>query len=190
MGVYNKDHIDFCLVKTIENKKIPIIMISRHVGLIVNDIENLLIYRDVLEFIPKLDQIESGTFYEHLTGIQDGIARTCKCYAKDGSCIELIEYQSHESEKRNKGLLTDGFNHIAINIDNLDKKYQQLKKINVRFINKPKINNQKLLKLPFVMIMKTTCWSLLKHYFKMNKIAFVQEDLLVKLKIRYRFSQR
>ena len=55
-------------------------MISlRHVGLIVNDIENsLLIYRDVLEFIPKLDQIESGTFYEHLTGIQDGIARTCK----------------------------------------------------------------------------------------------------------------
>tara|TARA_E500000178_G_scaffold350443_2_gene409409 strand:+ start:6273 stop:6701 length:429 start_codon:yes stop_codon:yes gene_type:complete len=126
-------------------------MISlRHVGLIVNDIENsLLIYRDVLEFIPKLDQIESGTFYEHLTGIQDGIARTCKCYAKDGSCIELIEYQSHESEKRNKGLLTDGFNHIAINIDNLDKKYQQLKKINVRFINEPKINHQKTAKVAF-----------------------------------------
>ena len=55
-------------------------MISlRHVGLIVSNIENSLqIYRDILEFIPKIDQIEKGGFYEHLTGIQDGVARTCK----------------------------------------------------------------------------------------------------------------
>tara|TARA_B100000925_G_C21884703_1_gene420075 strand:- start:318 stop:746 length:429 start_codon:yes stop_codon:yes gene_type:complete len=126
-------------------------MISlRHVGLIVSNIENSLqIYRDILEFIPKIDQIEKGGFYEHLTGIQDGVARTCKCYAKDGSCIELIEYQSHKPEKRNKNLLTDGFNHIAINIDNIDEKYRQLKKINIEFINEPKINNEKTAKVAF-----------------------------------------
>ena len=67
-------------------------MISlRHVGLIVDDIEkSLTLYDGVFGFKPQVDQIESGSFYEHLTGISSGIARTCKCYAKDGSCIELI----------------------------------------------------------------------------------------------------
>ena len=57
----------------------------RHVGLIVNSIEKSLnLYDSIFGFKPKVDQVESGEFYEHLTGIKNGVARTCKCYADNG----------------------------------------------------------------------------------------------------------
>lgn len=122
----------------------------RHVGLIVKDIEeSYKIYRDALGFIPKLDQIEQGSFYEHLTGIIGGKARTSKCYAADGSCIELIEYISHKPEQRNKELLNEGFNHIALNVDNLDSLHSSLMALGLRFINEPKLNNEKTAKVAF-----------------------------------------
>ena len=77
-------------------------MISlRHVGLIVKNIDSSYkLYRDILGFEPKIDHIEKGSFYEHLTGIRNGVARTSKCYSKDGTCIELIEYVSMHLRKR------------------------------------------------------------------------------------------
>lgn len=126
-------------------------MISlRHVGLIVNDIEKSLgLYRDIFGFLPKIDQVESGKFYEHLTGIDSGIARTCKCFAEDGSCIELIEYISHTEKDRVKDLLSSGFNHIAINVDDLDSLEKRLLKHDIKFINKPKLNQIKNAKVAF-----------------------------------------
>ena len=122
----------------------------RHVGLIVNNIDiSLKIYRDVLGFKPKIDQVESGNFYEHLTGIDSGVARTCKCYSLDGSCIELIEYISHKPLKRSKELLTEGFNHVALNVSDLDSVYKSLTGLGLRFINKPEINNEKTAKVAF-----------------------------------------
>ena len=126
-------------------------MISlRHVGLIVSNIDNSLkLYRDVLGFIPKIDQVESGDFYQHLTGIENGIARTCKCFAHDGSCIELIEYQSHKEKMRTKDILSSGFNHIAINVDDISSLEIQLKKLDIKFINEPKLNDIKNAKVAF-----------------------------------------
>jgi glyoxylase I family protein len=122
----------------------------RHVGLIVSDIDKALsIYRDILGFNPKIDQIESGEFYEHLTGITSGKARTLKCYSSDGTCIELIQYLSHKPEKRNKDLLTDGFNHIALNVSNIDLIYKSLLDLGLESINEPKINKEKSAKVAF-----------------------------------------
>lgn len=122
----------------------------RHVGLIVHDIDKSYeLYRDILGFIPKVDQIESGDFYEHLTGLKSGIARTSKCYSKDGTCIELIEYKSQKADIRNKQLTSEGFNHIALNIDNLDLLHQKLASIGIEFINTPKMNEEKTAKVAF-----------------------------------------
>jgi len=122
----------------------------RHVGLIVDDIEkSLALYEDILNFKPKIDQVESGPFYEHLTGIELGIARTCKCYAKDGSCIELIQYISHKAKKRTKELLSSGFNHIALNVIELNSLEKKLKNIGLIFINPPKLNDTKTAKVAF-----------------------------------------
>ena len=42
----------------------------RHVGLIVDNIEKSLeLYEGIFGFKPRIDQVESGPFYEHLTGI-------------------------------------------------------------------------------------------------------------------------
>lgn len=122
----------------------------RHVGLIVKDIDKSYeLYRDILGFIPKVDQIEKGEFYEHLTGLVSGVARTSKCYSEDGTCIEFIEYQSQSSDNRHKNLTSDGFNHIALNVDDLDFLHTRLVDIGLEFINKPKLNPDKTAKVAF-----------------------------------------
>ena len=122
----------------------------RHVGLIVKDIDKSYeLYRDILGFIPKVDQIEKGEFYEHLTGLISGVARTSKCYSKDGTCIEFIEYQSQSSDNRHKNLTSDGFNHIALNVDDLDSLHERLIGIGLKFINVPKLNPEKTAKVAF-----------------------------------------
>ena len=126
-------------------------MISlRHVGLIVKDIDKSYeLYRDILGFIPKVDQIEKGEFYEHLTGLVSGVARTSKCYSEDGTCIELIEYQSQLSDDRHKNLTSDGFNHIALNVNDLDSLHEKVIGIGIEFINEPKLNPEKTAKVAF-----------------------------------------
>jgi len=122
----------------------------RHVGLIVKDIDKSYeLYRDILGFFPKVDHIEKGEFYEHLTGLVLGVARTSKCYSEDGTCIEFIEYQSQIPDSRNKKLTSEGFNHIALNIDDLDSLHKKLLSIGLEFINEPKLNPEKTAKVAF-----------------------------------------
>lgn len=122
----------------------------RHVGLIVNDIDkSLKLYNDVLGFTPMVDQIEKGNFYEHITGIKHGVARTCKCYSQNGTCIELIQYQTESLKKREKALVCEGFNHIALDVNDIDKIYKKLKNIGIIFINPPRYNDKKTAKVAF-----------------------------------------
>ena len=116
----------------------------RHVGLIVKDIDtSLKLYRDILGFTPKVDQEERGDFFEHLTGIKEGSARTTKCYAEDNSCIELIQFITPVLQKRIKNLSSEGFNHIALNVKNLKDLEQKLRNLNIEFINAPRLNDEK-----------------------------------------------
>ena len=117
----------------------------RHVGLIVSDAEKALtLYRDIFNFIPKVDQIESDDFFQKLVGIDGSSARTIKCYsAHDDSCIEIIEYKRPDMIKRVKDINSLGFNHIAINTNNLKELCIKLKSIGLSFINEPLINHDK-----------------------------------------------
>lgn len=116
----------------------------RHVGLIVKDLEkSLKIYRDILNFEPKVDQLEQGKFFEIFTGIDNVKARTVKCFANDESCIELIEFYSLTPKKRLKVLNSYGFNHIALNVDDIYDLEKKLIKERVRFISAPTINPEK-----------------------------------------------
>ena len=110
----------------------------RHVGLIVSDIDKALsIYRDILGFNPKIDQIESGEFYEHLTGITSGKARTLKCYSSDGTCIELIQYLSPESKEIRINRNDLGAAHIAFYVEDIDKFYNDKSAQGLSPINQP-----------------------------------------------------
>lgn len=117
----------------------------RHVGLIVNDAEKALtLYRDILNFVPRVDQIESDNFFQKLVGIDGSCARTIKCYSvHDDSCIEIIEYQKPDMIQRVKDINALGFNHIAINTDDMEELCIKLKAIGLSFINDPSINNDK-----------------------------------------------
>ena len=102
----------------------------RHVGLIVRDSTKALrLYSEILGFQPKIDQVESGKFFEQLTGINDAKARTIKCFSSlDNSCIEIIEFLTPVSNSRKKDLAYEGFNHIALNVKDLEAIHTKLKK--------------------------------------------------------------
>ena len=126
-------------------------MISiRHVGLVVDNIEkSFKLYKDILGFVPKVDYIEKGNFYEHLTGLKSGVARIVKCYSDNGSCIEFIQYQSPSSKKRHKNITSDGFSDIALNVKNLESLHKKLLAIGLEFIGDPKLNPDKTAMVAF-----------------------------------------
>lgn len=123
----------------------------RHVGLIVNDAEKALkFYHGLLGFIPKADQIESDKFFQNLVGIKGAKARTIKCYSSfDNSCIELIEYIFPTAKNRIKNLNSKGFNHIALNVDNIDRCYSDLIEVGIKFLSKPTNNNSNSARVAF-----------------------------------------
>lgn len=123
----------------------------RHVGLIVENAEKaLILYRDCLGFFPEIDQIESGVFFENLVGIKEAIARTIKCHNKEtGDCIELIEYQQPEAIKRSKSINSLGFNHLALNIKEIDNLYLEIKNLGLEFITKPEYSPNGKVKVAF-----------------------------------------
>ena len=117
----------------------------RHVGLLVKDIDrSLRLYQDVFNFFPKVDQIESDEFFRHLVGIENSSARTVKCYSSiDDSCLELIQYITPSMLERNKSINALGFNHIAINVIDMEQVCSSLSNLGLEFLSKPMINTNK-----------------------------------------------
>jgi|TARA_B110000114_G_C14893360_1_gene317659 catechol 2,3-dioxygenase-like lactoylglutathione lyase family enzyme len=117
----------------------------RHVGLLVKDIDrSLRLYQDVFNFIPKVDQIESDEFFHHLVGIENSSARTVKCYSSmDDSCLELIQYITPSMLERSKSINALGFNHIAINVIDMEQVCSSLSSLGLEFLSKPMINTSK-----------------------------------------------
>ena len=85
-----------------------------------------------------------------VSAIKDAIARTIKCHNKEtGDCIELIEYQQPEAIKRSKSINSLGFNHLALNIKEIDNLYLELKNLGLEFITKPEYSPNGKVKVAF-----------------------------------------
>lgn len=125
----------------------------RHVGLLVENADRALtLYSDILKFHPRIDQVENDEFFQHLVGIDNSSARTVKCYSSfDDSCIELIEYITPKMKHRDKSINALGFNHIALNVQNIESLSSDLTRIGLKFLSAPKVNNENTVIVGF-------CW--------------------------------
>ena len=114
----------------------------RHVGLVVQDIEQSInFWRDYFDFSILLDQIEEGSFIEHLLNMPGVKVRTVKMNGQDNSIIELLYFfEGQRSYKWSGNLTTTGLTHVALNINNLNKKIVKLQSEGFKVINQPRVS--------------------------------------------------
>lgn len=112
----------------------------RHIGIVVQDIQKSInFWRDHFDFSILLDQIEEGSFIEHLLNIPKVKIRTVKMNGQDNSLIELLYFFEKQDVDQWRGNLTStGLTHLALNINNLNEKIKKLQADGFKLINQPR----------------------------------------------------
>ena len=122
----------------------------RHVGIVVNNMENSLkFYRDLLGLKVIKDMDEQGVYIDNMLSLDNVQVRTVKLSADTGNTlIELLDFKSHnDNEVRN--FYTIGASHIALTVDNLEDLYKHLSANNIKFNAPPQKSPDGIVKVTF-----------------------------------------
>ena len=109
----------------------------RHTGLVVKNLKkSKFFWTKYFGFKVKKELKEKGKILSNVLGLNNAIIKTCKMVDKKKNMLELIYF--YKPKIKNKKILvnSNGFTHIAINIDNLDQFYKKFRK-KIIFNNKP-----------------------------------------------------
>ena len=124
----------------------------RHFGIVVSDLEKSLhFYRDLLGLKIKRDMLEEGEFIDTILGLQDVRVHTVKMISQSGdTLVELLEYASHEGEKREHYEIFDiGASHVAFTVEDIDQEYQKLQQEGISFTCEPQVSPDGKAKVTF-----------------------------------------
>ena len=116
----------------------------RHIGITVKDMnKSLSFYRDTLGFTVAREMDESGPFIDSLSGLKDVKVKTVKLNAPspEGGMIELLCYQSHNSDVSFENITTCGISHFALTVNNIESLYNKLRKLKIVFNCEPKLSD-------------------------------------------------
>jgi len=113
--------------------------------------QSLYFYRDLLGLKIQGTTDEDGDFIEKLLSGRNISLKTIKLSADDDATrIELIKFSKPEHiETKRNGLHNLGLTHLALTVDDLEKIYQQLMKMNIYFNCPPQISPNGKLKVVF-----------------------------------------
>lgn len=122
----------------------------RHVGIVVNNMENSLkFYRDLLGLKIVRDMNEHGNYLDNMLSLDDVQVRTVKLSANDNlTLIELLEFKSH-NDKDVRNFYTIGASHVAFTVENIEKLYQDLSEKDIKFNAPPQKSPDGLVKVTF-----------------------------------------
>lgn len=113
----------------------------RHVGLAVTNMDRALeLYQGIFNLEITWDQIESGTFIDRLSNIEDVKVRTVKLKDSNGGMIELLQYISHPNTVNNDPINRIGCSHIAITVNDIDSMYKKLVEFGLNFHYEPQLS--------------------------------------------------
>lgn len=115
------------------------IVATRHVGIVVNDIEmSLKFWRDVMGLDVAVDFREEGKFIDtvqHLDGVR---LRMIKLTASDGSMIELLYDEAHPTDPPRANDLCDrGIRHIAFTVSDIEASWKTLRDAGCVVLSEP-----------------------------------------------------
>lgn len=102
------------------------IVSSRHVGIIVQDLKkSLKFFQDILQLEIWKHDTESGPFIEALVGLSRAKIEWVKLKLSDNFAIELLQYHSHPAQSV-VYMPQIGTAHIALTVNRLDEIYEKL----------------------------------------------------------------
>jgi len=122
----------------------------RHVGIVVNNMENSLnFYRDLLGLKIVRDMDENGNHLDNMLSLDNVEVRTVKLSVQDNiTLIELLEFKSH-NDNQVRNFYTIGASHVAFTVENIEKLYQNLSVKDVEFNAPPQKSPDGLVKVTF-----------------------------------------
>jgi len=124
----------------------------RHVGLVVNDLDNSLkFWCEILGFSVVRTMEESGPHIDKMMGIQGVRVTTAKISAPDGNVLELLKFHSHPNKANWEGNpYSTGFTHIALTVEDLSKTLCRLKSLNFLIPGEPQLSLDGRVKVIYV----------------------------------------
>ena len=95
----------------------------RHVGIVVNNIENSLkFYRDIFGLQIQRSLSESGTYIDNMLGFENVKVKTIKMSAPNGpTLIELLEFDVPKGRDLSNQINDLGASHVAFTVSNIDE---------------------------------------------------------------------
>ncbi|MDO9580890.1 MAG: VOC family protein [Bacteroidales bacterium] len=122
----------------------------RHTGIVVVDLEaSLHFYRDLLGFHIAKQMEEAGDYIDNISSLRNVKVTTVKMTSPSGQMIELLKYQSHPAEQKNRQICEIGISHIAFTVDDLDIEYERLKDKGIQFNSPPQLSPDGYAKVTF-----------------------------------------
>jgi len=128
----------------------------RHIGVTVVDMEkSLKLYKDYFGFNVVWDELEQGDFIDNLSDEKQIKVRTVKMKDTNGGMVELLQYYSHpgttskDLENHIDKIMKVGCSHFALTVNNVDKTYNELKKMGLKFNCKPQVSPNSKAKVCF-----------------------------------------
>lgn len=104
------------------------ILATRHVGIVVQDIDTCLrFWRDVMGLKIVADFQEQGGFIDTVQALKGVRLRMVKLSAPDGSTIELLKDHGHPTPPPEQNRLCDrGLRHVAFTVADVSRTWQVL----------------------------------------------------------------
>ncbi len=120
-------------------KETNLITKTRHVGLVVRDLNLALKFYEGLGFDLWKRELEEGLFIEKVVGISNVRVETAKLKAPDESMLELLQYHSHPMDAPlvNSPSNQLGCSHIAFTVQSIEDTCALIRKLGGSIVNSP-----------------------------------------------------
>lgn len=116
----------------------------RHTGIVVRDIDICVDFYAHFGLVIKSRDLERGDFLKNILSREDARAIIVKLSDDHGCIIELLQFVSPKSRRRERCLFDTGISHIALTVDHIDDEYEPRTspdgKVRVAFITDPEGN--------------------------------------------------
>lgn len=121
----------------------------RHTAIVASDMEKVLpFYRDLLGMEIWADFKDNSEYVQSVTGVKGAKIWNVNLKTPDGATIQLKQFLSHPQNAPPPKLGCDtGLNHIAIQVDDIDAVYENLKAHGIAFHAPPAVSSQGIAKV-------------------------------------------
>ncbi len=112
---------------------------TRHVGIVVRDIEKALsFWRDLMGLTVAIDFREEGEFIDTVQNLSGVLLRMIKLTAPDGSMVELLQDDAHPTPPPAANDLCDsGIRHIAFTVADIEASWRTLADAGCDLLSQP-----------------------------------------------------